>query len=388
MEKHYYKSDIYGPNILSERFAAEIIEKDLRHSVTVTYHADEITDFWDKAQYTYEDGDSRKTRHGLFTEWDNTWGDVKGMAYIFQFPQGGVTIHAAAGKREDLDHLVTGLRLAIPEAKLDNQENRIPIRFWYLAPQGPVQTIRKLSVPDWEDIRENYSSKTRTSLDQLMKDDFRPTSGGQFILWLGEPGTGKTTALRALGKRWRDWCDIQFITDPDRFFGSGADYMMKFLMQSADGNDADLYALKETLGIEDWDDTEEANEEDEKDRWMLLVFEDTGELLTKTAKAETGQGLSRFLNVVDGLIGQGLKIVVLVTTNEDYDSFNKAVTRPGRCRAKIEFTDLSAEEVEAWAKDQDIDVHKVAGRNLSLADLYALKNEQIKTEESKQALGF
>lgn len=381
MEKHYYKSDIYGPNILAERFAAEIIEKDFRHSITITYHADEITDFWDKAQYTYSDGDTRKTRHGLFT----TWASVNGIAYLFQFPQGGVTLHAAAGNRRDLDHIVTGLRLAIPEAELDNQENRIPIRFWYLSPQGPVQTIRKLSVPDWDDIRQNYSGKTRASLDQLMTDDFRPTSGGQFILWLGEPGTGKTTALRALGKRWRDWCDIQFITDPDRFFGSGADYMMKFLMQSSESDDSRMWDIGQILS-EGEPDVPEEEEEDEKDRWMLLVFEDTGELLTKTAKAETGQGLSRFLNVVDGLIGQGLKIVVLVTTNEDYDSFNKAVIRPGRCRAKIEFTDLNKDEANEWAEVNGIDLKVQTAK--SLADLYALKNEQIKTEENKQVLGF
>ena len=48
--------------------------------------------------------------------------------------------------------------------------------------------------------------------------------------------------------------------------------------------------------------------------WRLLVLEDTGELLTPDAKTVIGQGLSRFLNVVDGLIGQGLRVLVLVTT--------------------------------------------------------------------------
>ena len=36
------------------------------------------------------------------------------------------------------------------------------------------------------------------------------------------------------------------------------------------------------------------------------MLEDTGELLDPDAKTVIGQGLSRFLNVVDGLIGQGL----------------------------------------------------------------------------------
>jgi len=381
---HYYKSDIYGPNILAEKFAAIIIEHDLKHTITNTYHADEITDVWDKADYTYIDGEKRPTKHGLFIR---NWASGYAIAHIWQFAQGGVTIHVAGDSRGAMQDLLMEYRNLIPKAEKDTVENRIPINFWYLAPQGPVQTIRKLYVPDWEDIKENYSESTRCSLEQLMDDGFRPTSGGQFILWLGEPGTGKTTALRALGKQWKDWCDIQFITDPDRFFGSGADYMMKFLMQASETNDVNRYI--ESTNPSDWhaDDFEDLIDEevDEDDRWMLLVFEDTGELLTKTAKAETGQGLSRFLNVVDGLIGQGLKIVVLVTTNEDYDSFNKAVIRPGRCRAKIDFKNLTKQEAKAWAEKHNL---PVPDRDQNLADLYALKNEQIKNEETRQTIGF
>ena len=44
-----------------------------------------------------------------------------------------------------------------------------------------------------------------------------------------------------------------------------------------------------------------------------IYDEDTGELLSADARERSGQGLSRFLNVVDGLIGQGLRVLVLVT---------------------------------------------------------------------------
>lgn len=62
----------------------------------------------------------------------------------------------------------------------------------------------------------------------------------------------------------------------------------------------------------------------------------------------TGQRLSRLLNVVDGLIGQGLRVLVLVTTNEPLGSLHPAVTRPGRCAAQIEFAAFSSEEADAW----------------------------------------
>jgi ATP-dependent 26S proteasome regulatory subunit len=103
--------------------------------------------------------------------------------------------------------------------------------------------------------------------------------------------------------------------------------------------------------------------------WRLLVLEDTGELLTPDAKSVIGQGLSRFLNVVDGLIGQGLRVLVLVTTNEPIKTLHPAVARPGRCAANIEFWPLSAEESSAWFEQ-----HGSAERSdeaLLLAELYA-----------------
>ena len=90
-------------------------------------------------------------------------------------------------------------------------------------------------------------------------------------------------------------------------------------------------------------------DDDEEDRgWRLLVLEDTGELLAADAKARTGQGLSRLLNVVDGIVGQGLRVLVLVTTNERLGELHPAVARPGRCAALVEFPPFPQPEAESW----------------------------------------
>jgi hypothetical protein len=110
-------------------------------------------------------------------------------------------------------------------------------------------------------------------------------------------------------------------------------------------------------------------EDGDSKAWRLLVLEDTGELLTPNAKSIIGQGLSRFLNVVDGLIGQGLRILVLVTTNEPIKVLHPAVARPGRCAANIEFGRLSPDEADEW-----LEGHGAAegiGQPTLLADLYA-----------------
>jgi hypothetical protein len=103
--------------------------------------------------------------------------------------------------------------------------------------------------------------------------------------------------------------------------------------------------------------------------WRLLVLEDTGELLRPDAKSIIGQGLSRFLNVVDGLIGQGLRVLVLVTTNERIEALHPAVARPGRCAANIEFDPLGSAEARAWLERHELAAAGDAPR--ILASLYA-----------------
>ena len=105
-------------------------------------------------------------------------------------------------------------------------------------------------------------------------------------------------------------------------------------------------------------------------QWRLLVLEDTGELLRPDAKSIIGQGLSRFLNVVDGLIGQGLRVLVLVTTNEEIGTLHPAVARPGRSAANIAFPPLTREEAKAWLERHGVD--SAAPSPPTLASLYAL----------------
>src|SRR5262249_11841327 len=108
---------------------------------------------------------------------------------------------------------------------------------------------------------------------------------------------------------------------------------------------------------------------------------DTGELLAADAKEQSGQGLSRLLNVVDGIIGQGLRVLVLVTTNEPLTRLHPAISRPGRCAARIEFGPLSRAEASAWL---DAPHTAAEGREVALAELFALSVGA----EVDEAVGF
>jgi hypothetical protein len=202
--------------------------------------------------------------------------------------------------------------------------------------------------------------------------EFRPAHGGQLILWHGEAGSGKTFALRALAWEWRDWCEFKYIVDPDSFFGEHADYLMQVLTQPGYAELPDPRAMHHMAMSGDipyFPGGPLGDKDGGSEAWRVLVLEDTGELLTPDAKSIIGQGLSRFLNVVDGLIGQGLRILVLVTTNEPIKALHPAVARPGRCAANIEFGRLSGDEADEWLEDRG--APEPAGQPMLLADLYA-----------------
>jgi hypothetical protein len=143
----------------------------------------------------------------------------------------------AAPSPESAEQIVARLHDQLPAPDL-SARHEVTVTFWTYSRHGPQQSWRSISVPEWDEISENYTASTRAGLASIMRG-FTPAHGGQLILWHGEAG---------------------------------------------------------------------------------------------------------FLNVVDGLIGQGLRVLVLVTTNEELKSLHPAVARPGRAAANIEFHALSRHE--------------------------------------------
>lgn len=314
-----------------------------------------------------------------------TYGDKIIRAY--KQPNNYVVITIADTTLDGSKELAELLKVLYPQAK--PKPDQISLDFWYTGKNGPSSTSRVLDAPMWSNIKQNYPPLVRSALDRITK--LVPSHSGQLMIWHGPPGTGKTYAIRALIRDWAPWCDSHLITDPENML-QDTDYLMNCLLSPASNLPTPTSPSGSRIDTDGYHLDDDDDEDSSNKKWKLVIFEDAGELLTMDAKERVGQGLARLLNVADGLIGQGLKLLVLITTNEPMSKLHPAVVRPGRCLAQVGFVPFTATEAHDWMLSHGFDFNasrNFLGANNSLAELYEkLAATQIVVTQPTKSVGF
>lgn len=275
------------------------------------------------------------------------------------------TCTVAAATRKAANKAYEGVRKFLPDPPPPPPPeprpfNEVRIEFWMQGPMGTATSrSRWITTHSFEPLKANYSSTLRADdpttlrpgLDSLMAMEEGPEGGaGKLVLFHGPPGTGKTRAILSLISEWRDWCASSVVTDADKFFGD-ATYLNSIIFEA------------EGMGKQ----------------WLMLVIEDGDEFLNVESKDSKGQSIARLLNLADGIVGQGLNLITLLSTNVDVASLNPAVVRDGRALTNLHFDKLSVDDATAWATAHDLELGEGGIEEpMALAELYGLLKRQGK----------
>jgi hypothetical protein len=197
--------------------------------------------------------------------------------------------------KEEAAQCLSVLRKHLPPETTQPRDGAVSVNFWNFAvvradwqPRRESQTMR---VPQWDSIAANYPERVRRELASTMRLQESVMPASRLMLWRGLPGTGKTWAVRALMREWLDWCTFHYVVDPAVFF-SNSTYMLSLLSKVS-----------------------EAGQSEDGDRkWSLIILEDAGEFIAMDSRQQYGQALAKLLNLCDGLLGQGQKLLFLITT--------------------------------------------------------------------------
>lgn len=284
------------------------------------------------------------------------------------FMPGRVDIHVYSS---DLQAEMRAVKLIEPfeKYKFENkEEGGVWVNFSFMNGMNVERNNQFIRCPDWSEIRGNYARSCQEELDRSMEMK-KPWDEGRLMIWHGEPGTGKTFAIRSLLMAWRDRFNFVIVTDPEKLLASPSYY---YEVASAPNMNA-------VPGAQSNDDDDQDPNYSKKKR-LLFIIEDSGDLISTESRRKHWDKFGKLLNITDGLIGQGREDIFLLTFNEELREIDPAIVRPGRCISKLEFQKFPLEDAQSWLTRNGVGHLEPFGADrlspvASLAELYQIKSK-------------
>lgn len=325
---------------------------------------DLITAFDDSVKVLLLDEDIGVSKRLLLASTD----DNSPVIIDITFTETVINIDAYSGDRGETGTKITEFLKKYTNDNNPKDESNIKMNFWTFNGRNGTHYSRDLVADKLTDITSNYTDDVSENLVELKDNLFK--RNGKLVIFSGPPGTGKTTAIRSLMREWASKCKGDYVIDPENFFVGPPTYMTDLLLKK------NIFA-----SFDEWEDDLLENEIENDNKKKIIIIEDCASLISDRAKEESGHGLARLLNIVDGMIGQGLDILVILTTNEEIHTFNEAITREGRVHTMIEFEKFDVEKTKEWLTEHDLEISDSINERikksdgLSLAECYDLLNK-------------
>jgi len=199
-----------------------------------------------------------------------------------------------------------------------------------------VFTRFSVSLPNTFDLELNYGKEFKKVNDKIIESLNDNHSG--LYMFHGPPGTGKSTYIKYLAS----------VLKKDVIF-----FPTSMVADLTNPSIVNLLTKKQNC---------------------VLILEDAEKAITKREHNNDSSLVSTLLNMTDGILGDVLKLNVIVTYNCDRQDIDEALLRKGRLKAEHTFNKLSQDNVKKLAKKLKLNID--VKEDMTLAEIFNYKKDE------------